>query len=65
MTGRGPQEPTIAYLVHRAVLIGIVITIALSTSYVVFRGAPGLREWVSSAIQGVRNVWASWHWSLW
>jgi hypothetical protein len=65
VTGRGPQDPTVAYLVHRAALIGIVITVALSTSYLVFRGALDIRQWVITTIQGVRGVWTSWHWSLW
>lgn len=64
MTARGPQDPTIAYLVHRAALLGIVITIALSTGYLLFCGALDLQEWVISAIQGVRDVWTSWHWRL-
>lgn len=60
----GPQDPTLAYLVHRGALIGIVIAIAISTGYLVFRGAPGMQEWVISAVQGVRDVWTSWHWRL-
>jgi hypothetical protein len=64
VTAPGPQDPTIAYLVHRSALVGIVITIALSTGYLVFRGAPGIQEWVLSAVQGVRDAWTSWHWRL-
>lgn len=64
MTARGPQDPTITYLVHRAALIGIVITIALTTGYLLFCGAPDVKKWVISTIHGVRDVWTSWHWRL-
>lgn len=64
MTTPGPNEPTIGYRVHRGALIGIVITIALSTGYLVFRGETDIQEWVISAIQEVRGVWTSWDWSL-
>ena len=64
MTAPGPHDPTIAYLVHRGVLIVIVIVITISTGYLVFRGAPDIQEWVTSAIQAVRDEWTSWDWSL-
>ncbi|MBV8540370.1 MAG: hypothetical protein JO364_17090 [Pseudonocardiales bacterium] len=64
MTAPGPQDPTIAYLAHRGMLIVVVLTIALSTGYLVCRGLPDLRLWVTSAIAAVRDEWTSWHWSL-
>jgi hypothetical protein len=64
VTAPGPHDPTIAYLVHRGVLIGIVLAIALSTGYLVFRGAPDMQEWVISAIHTVRDEWTSWRWEL-
>ena len=65
MTAPGPQHPTISYLVHRGVLIGIVLTITLSTGYLVLSAAADLQLWVISAIQAVRDEWTSWNWSLW
>lgn len=64
MTAPGPQDPTIAYRAHRGVLIGIVLTITVSTGYLVFREAPVLQQWVTSTIQAMRDEWTSWHWSL-
>ncbi|MDQ3152489.1 MAG: hypothetical protein M3R63_12465 [Actinomycetota bacterium] len=64
MTTPGLQDPTISYLVHRGVLIGIVITIALGFGYLVFQWTPGIQESVISAIQAVRDEWTSWGWEL-
>jgi hypothetical protein len=47
------------------VLIGIVLTITLSTGYLVLSAAADLQLWVISAIQAVRDEWTSWNWSLW
>lgn len=65
MTAPGPHDPPIAYRVHRGVLIGIMLVIALSTGFLVFSGTPDIQTWVISAIQAVRDVWTSWDWSLW
>ncbi len=64
MTAPGSDDPIIAYQVHRGALIVIVITMTLLTGYLVFHDAPGMREWVISAIEAVRDKWTSWHWNL-
>lgn len=64
MTAPGPQDPTIAYLVHRGAMIGIVLTNTFSIGCLVFRGAPDLQLWMISVIQAVRDEWTSWDWSL-
>jgi hypothetical protein len=58
VTVSGPQDPTIAYRVHRGVLIGIVIILLLATGYLVIQLLPGVQEWVASAIETVHDVWS-------
>lgn len=64
MSTPGPDSPTVAYLVHRAGLIIVAITMAFLTGYLVVLIAPGVQQWVISAIHAVRDEWTSWHWSL-
>lgn len=64
MSAPGPQDPTIDYLVHRGALIGLVLVIVLCTGYLVFQVAPGLQQWVLSAIDAVHDEWTSWGWEL-
>jgi hypothetical protein len=64
VTASGPQELPIAYHVHRGLLIGIMLAFTFGTGYLVFRGLPDLQLWVLSAIQAVRDEWASWDWDL-
>lgn len=43
----GPQDPTIAYLVYRGVLVGIVIILLLTTVYLVIQLLLGISEWAT------------------
>lgn len=52
----GTQDPTIAYLVHRGVLVGVMLMILISFGYLLFQWAPEILEWVISSVQAVRNA---------
>jgi hypothetical protein len=60
VTVPGPQDPTTAYLVHRGLLAGMVLSFLLATGYLIFHMLPDIQHWVASAIQSVHDEWNSW-----
>jgi hypothetical protein len=64
MNTSGPDRPTTLYVVHRAVLAGIAISITLAAVVLTVLVVPAVGTWVSSAINSLHGTWISWHWSL-
>lgn len=52
----GTHDPTIAYRVHRAALVGVMIMVLIGFGYLLLHWTPALVDWVSSAVHAVRDA---------